>query len=371
MKLFSGKKLENVTFLLFLVVCFYLCELTESIPHNSCGGERPLRGTPGDFCVPSQLCNKGILTCYGTNVLMCLPQCEDGDKSVYDGERVEEIEPEAVGVQTNDEQKNIAEHVCPKQQWYCDGVDCGEHGVCSDTYQKCVCFPTYYGTYCEEQNLCVEIDCGQHGMCTEGKCRCEDGFTGEFCEQRTHCSQGGIWLENRCICSRGYTGEHCDYCSQDGVCIPTKDAANPYTLVYVGEELRRGLLENSPPSGYELSPIKPNTEEYGCDCKLIKGLYKNSVTASTLVEYRPYEPYEDAHSDYIKDYTLHYNKIYGENTYVDNVVIILAITALLLAIIVVFYKGGGGSSEYPQERNKGALENSKKTDGDLLPSYRR
>lgn len=56
------------------------------------------------------------------------------------------------------------------------------------------------------------VDCGTHGVCMGGSCRCEEGWTGEACDQRVCsplCVKHGTCKDGKCECHQGWNGEHC------------------------------------------------------------------------------------------------------------------------------------------------------------------
>lgn len=65
-------------------------------------------------------------------------------------------------------------------------------------------------------NACLKPDCNGNGRCTiEGKCQCQNGWIGEFCEQRDcldpkKCAKHGVCLNGQCYCKNGWFGESCE-----------------------------------------------------------------------------------------------------------------------------------------------------------------
>lgn len=64
---------------------------------------------------------------------------------------------------------------------------CNFHGICrtiSGT-KTCVCDPGWTDKACKTpyDGVCPTKGCGDHGYCNEGKCICDDGFSGEKCSK--------------------------------------------------------------------------------------------------------------------------------------------------------------------------------------------
>ncbi|VDN58161.1 unnamed protein product [Dracunculus medinensis] len=73
---------------------------------------------------------------------------------------------------------------------------------------KCYCPYGLTGERCEKVTHCIE----GKGTLIDGKCRCEDRWSGLFCHLRT-CYNGvtvGGGDETFCLCDIGYTGPFCD-----------------------------------------------------------------------------------------------------------------------------------------------------------------
>lgn len=56
------------------------------------------------------------------------------------------------------------------------------------------------------------LDCGAHGRCEAGKCKCDEGWTGNRCELLPcdpRCHEHGQCRNGTCVCSQGWNGRHC------------------------------------------------------------------------------------------------------------------------------------------------------------------
>ncbi len=114
---------------------------------------------------------------------------------------------------------------------YCDGVECGAHGVClqGGSGPVCLCEQGFTSsgtepcTEANEDEPCDTLDCGTHGSCVSSidgdVCLCETGYyapvLGAACElvsnacEGVTCGEGVcgiVWGTNeaRCICNPGY-----------------------------------------------------------------------------------------------------------------------------------------------------------------------
>ena len=156
------------------------------------------------------------------------------------------------------------------------GVDCGEHGTCSDAagLSSCICAEGYTGAACETCALgwqdedgdgqcalgctAANLDCGAHGACEDANgaagCVCDVGYAGAGCDVcgpwwqdndedgtcAPACSGAGLSCENGlctdvsglalCACQPGYGGALCDVCADgfqdndgDGTCLLSCD----------------------------------------------------------------------------------------------------------------------------------------------------
>ncbi|XP_078406450.1 tenascin isoform X1 [Cetorhinus maximus] len=127
---------------------------------------------------------------------------------------------------------------------------CGAHGNYSTDTCGCLCNPGWKGANCTEPD-CPE-NCNERGTCVNGKCLCEEGFTGEDCSIEVSCpndcSDQGRCINGVCHCFSGYTGEDCgqELCQFDcgeygtcanGVCVCDES--------HTGEDCRIKLCPNN------------------------------------------------------------------------------------------------------------------------------
>ena len=96
--------------------------------------------------------------------------------------------------------------------------NCNNRGACVNG--QCVCEMKYYGADCSKSKNSFKIDkcannCNRNGRCNEEtmECVCNDGFSGEFCENRDcekPCFNGGKCVDGHCLCENGWTGPTCE-----------------------------------------------------------------------------------------------------------------------------------------------------------------
>ena len=89
----------------------------------------------------------------------------------------------------------------------CDGMSCN-NGHCS--LGRCICDSGYSGTFCD-QNDCLST-C-KNGNCIAGSCICNSGYSGTYCDQSdclNKCNNGDC-NGGTCTCISGYGGVYCTY----------------------------------------------------------------------------------------------------------------------------------------------------------------
>ncbi len=150
----------------------------------------------------------------------------------------------------------------PKGECYidpCAGINCGEHGhcsngscICNDGWSGngcnipticecsiygtcinnvCICQDGWEGERCDIDEQCAGIDCGEHGKCIEGTCVCSDDYFGEHCENAPlQCTNYGTWNPetSTCICSNNWRGERCERPPYTGNDVGSCDNGNAY-----------------------------------------------------------------------------------------------------------------------------------------------
>ena len=72
----------------------------------------------------------------------------------------------------------------------CDGVDC-HNGSCvsQDVMAICECEDGYDGEFCENKINCNTVGCQNDGNCVEGVCNCTNQYEGEFCDEKSPCHE--------------------------------------------------------------------------------------------------------------------------------------------------------------------------------------
>ena len=101
----------------------------------------------------------------------------------------------------------------------CDNINCGDNGKCVDG--KCVCNQGYTGDNCQSKsttNKCDNINCGDNGNCVEGKCVCNKGYMGDNCQSKSttnkcdniNCNYNGNCVDGKCVCNQGFIGNNCE-----------------------------------------------------------------------------------------------------------------------------------------------------------------
>ncbi|KAM7421619.1 hypothetical protein PAMA_015662 [Pampus argenteus] len=72
---------------------------------------------------------------------------------------------------------------------------------------------------CVHQRRCQPANCSGNGACVDGRCQCQEGWTGAACDslvcQPPACGPHGVCTTNGCVCDAGWRG---DNCSQE--CLP-------------------------------------------------------------------------------------------------------------------------------------------------------
>eukprot|EP00939_MAST-03C_sp_MAST-3C-sp1_P000377 g377.t1 len=121
------------------------------------------------------------------------------------------------------------------------GLNCSGNGIFVPETDKCWCFPGFSGNDCGDAKLCGALDglppansdddgCGSHGMCANGRCVCDEGWTGPQCLDSSvipcpsNCSGNGVCRQGRCWCDSPFVGVDCadapcpDNCNMRGIC---------------------------------------------------------------------------------------------------------------------------------------------------------
>ncbi|CAF2719146.1 unnamed protein product [Rotaria sp. Silwood2] len=91
---------------------------------------------------------------------------------------------------------------------------------------KCQCTPDFTGKTCETPLPISPIECNpacQNGICIGSSCKCNQGYTGTYCEIRDLCSFSPCGIHGTCMrinlpdgpmaycnCEDRWTGKYCD-----------------------------------------------------------------------------------------------------------------------------------------------------------------
>jgi hypothetical protein len=123
----------------------------------------------------------------------------------------------------------------------CNADTC-ENGVCID-HNTCLCNPGFRGKNCDEPDLCYYEDGGgklrkkrcDHGTCNpySGRCVCEPGYSGYFCE-RDACEEVG--------------GN--SYCYNKGTCVVDEETHKPTCQCHIGNNFGERCNEHCPLDHY-------------------------------------------------------------------------------------------------------------------------
>lgn len=109
--------------------------------------------------------------------------------------------------------------------------DCPENSM---LYQgKCQCNPGFFGNFCNETGKICPFNCYSNGECLQnGTCQCYENYFGLYCEFeycRDSCNNIGYCdkKQMKCICERGFFGINCKgncvkNCNENGYCFDGK-----------------------------------------------------------------------------------------------------------------------------------------------------
>ena len=107
-------------------------------------------------------------------------------------------------------------------------MPCSGNGPCKNG--RCVCNEGYSGEDCSELTKQCPNGCSKNGICTPNGCKCFEGYRGTSCDIvgcKRNCTTHGTCVHNsQCVCDRGYAGLDCNTtfvcnpmnCSGHGVC---------------------------------------------------------------------------------------------------------------------------------------------------------
>eukprot|EP01006_Ploeotia_vitrea_P056350 TRINITY_DN68094_c12_g1_i1.p1 TRINITY_DN68094_c12_g1~~TRINITY_DN68094_c12_g1_i1.p1 ORF type:complete len:1074 (+),score=504.03 TRINITY_DN68094_c12_g1_i1:216-3224(+) len=158
----------------------------------------------------------------------CKSKCSDHGKCV--GAKPEPGQKHVHGVCKCDDGwrgRLCNEKECPK--------GCSMNGVCLPS-GKCECYSSFVGEACDRQLQCANNCTGSHGKCVAdpenpsskfGVCRCEKEWGGPDCNSigcPNACHHHGKCIEGKCFCDQGFSGKDCSVecknrCSKNGECV--------------------------------------------------------------------------------------------------------------------------------------------------------
>ncbi|ESO01396.1 hypothetical protein HELRODRAFT_81791, partial [Helobdella robusta] len=101
------------------------------------------------------------------------------------------------------------------------GHNCSNKGDCVGG--RCRCQYGFAGRYCQEA-ACVK-ECNGRGLHASGHCICNDGWMGSDCGLQVNtknqilCRNGGVCYDGRCLCPVGFAGESCSVEVCDPPCV--------------------------------------------------------------------------------------------------------------------------------------------------------
>jgi hypothetical protein len=163
----------------------------------------------------------------------------------------------------------------------CYNTSCNDRGTCDSDTGICACEDGWSGDFCENSDVtCVN---GTFNS-TSGFCDCDTGFTGAECSIPT-CSSNGYWSASTdlCVCKEGWGGDACDSCKVSPtafpelvyVCMKTANPSQPFILVALNAERLRNF------KGNYISPGGSTTDgtTYDCACNpepVAAALHSNS-----------------------------------------------------------------------------------------------
>lgn len=203
-----------------------MCEWCSRCPtgqHVLSGTECDGKTTLNNVCVKNKVCNPG----YFINSLNECQPCDKCPKGTIAKK----------GTECNG--KTTDHPTCIKPE--CNAATC-ENGVCIDN--TCRCNPGFRGKNCDERDLCYYEDLNgklikkrcDNGKCTNpysGKCECEPGYSGYFCEK------------DACDAVEGDM-----YCYNRGTCVVDDETHKPTCVCHIGNNFGERCNEHCPLDHY-------------------------------------------------------------------------------------------------------------------------
>jgi hypothetical protein len=153
----------------------------------------------------------------------------------------------------------------------CYNTSCHSRGVCNEDTGICACEDGWSGDYCEN----VDVTCVNGTLnATSGFCACDTGFIGAACNI-PDCDDNGYWSDalGECVCKEGWSGVSCATCRTSPssnsdltfVCHKTGVVTKPYILLALSTANLNKL------KGHYITPGTTDRlgDAYDCGCNLV------------------------------------------------------------------------------------------------------
>ncbi|KAK0419428.1 hypothetical protein QR680_014139 [Steinernema hermaphroditum] len=102
----------------------------------------------------------------------------------------------------------------------------------------------------------------EYGQVLNGKCKCRDGYVGQYCELKMHCEGFSRTTEGHCVsCRTGWTSSYCELvdCGANGVRdhlnATTCHCTPPYSGYFCTEQTTKNVYLHYNKMMYSLGPV--------------------------------------------------------------------------------------------------------------------